>query len=140
MGLFDFFKPKTSEPAKKSSSIAKWAQRAVDKRGQTYERNEALEALADLGTAEAAEALLKRFTFAIDPSISDQEEKEIAFRGVLNAGREALEPIRAFARAVAIAPFVRGAREHAATRGELEERRHVVPFEVRVGRVEAGTG
>jgi hypothetical protein len=40
---------------------------------------------------------LKRFTFQIDPSITDQEEKEAAYRGILNAQREALEPVRAFA-------------------------------------------
>ncbi len=97
MGLFDFFKSKTDEPVKKVGGTSKWAGRANDKRAQAYDRTEALQNLADLGTVEAAEALLKRFTFAIDPSISDQEEKEIAFRGVLNAGREAIEPIRAFA-------------------------------------------
>ena len=97
VGLFDFFKAKSGEPAKKGGSASKWADRAADKRAQTYERTEALQALADLGTADAAEALLRRFTFAIDPSISDQEEKELAFRGILNAGRDAIDSIRAFA-------------------------------------------
>jgi hypothetical protein len=46
---------------------------------------------------EAAGALLRRFTFTIDPSITDQEEKQIAESGVLGAGEHALEPVRAFA-------------------------------------------
>ena len=40
---------------------------------------------------------MKRFTFVMDPSITDQEEKDAAFAGVLRAGREAVEPVRAFA-------------------------------------------
>lgn len=57
---------------------------------------EAIEALAKLGTPEAAAGLLKRFTFHIDPSIRDQDEKEVAHRGVLAAGTGAIEPIQAF--------------------------------------------
>jgi hypothetical protein len=49
-----------------------------------------------LGTADAVEALLRRFLFSTDPSITDQEEKELAFEGILKAGREAIEPVRAF--------------------------------------------
>lgn len=56
-----------------------------------------MQALSDLGTAEAVEILLKRFTFHIDPSIIDQEEKDSAFRGIVRAGSAAIEPVRAFA-------------------------------------------
>jgi hypothetical protein len=50
-----------------------------------------------LKSADAAEALLRRFTFAVDPSITDQEEKDLAFEGVVAAGKDAIEPVRAFA-------------------------------------------
>jgi hypothetical protein len=50
-----------------------------------------------MGTADAAAALLKRFTFTMDPSITDQEEKDGAYNGILNAGEAAIEPVRAFA-------------------------------------------
>src|SRR5258708_2808301 len=50
-----------------------------------------------MGTPDAAEVLLKRFTFHMDPSITDQEEKDAAFRGILRAGKDAIEPVRAFA-------------------------------------------
>jgi hypothetical protein len=95
MGLFDRFKSKKDE--KPGSAAAKWAEAAGSKRAQNYDRQEALSALAEMGTAEAASALLKRFTFHMDPSITDQQEKEIAFEGVLKAGAEAIEPVRTFA-------------------------------------------
>ncbi|MBV9950056.1 MAG: HEAT repeat domain-containing protein [Myxococcales bacterium] len=99
MGLFDLFKGGTKGEGKaraKASPAAKWADR-VEKRVQNYDRQEAIQALSEMGTAEAAEVLLKRFTFHMDPSITDQEEKDSAFRGVLRAGKEAIEPVRNFA-------------------------------------------
>ena len=100
MGLFDLFKggkgDKQDEKSK-SSPAAKWANAAADKRAQNYDRQEAIQALADLATADAVAALLKRFTFTIDPSITDQEEKDATFTGILGAGKEAIEPVRAFA-------------------------------------------
>lgn len=96
MGLFDLFKKKNND-GKKSSPAAKWAEAAGNKRAQTYDRQEALQELAGMGTADAVEALCKRFTFVIDPSITDQEEKDLAFQGILKAGKEAVEPVRAFA-------------------------------------------
>jgi HEAT repeat protein len=99
MGFFDRFKSGSADkgrPGIKPSPAAKWADR-VEKRAQTYDRQEALAALADMGTPEAAGVLLKRFTFHIDPSITDQEEKDTAFQGVLKAGKGAIEPVRSFA-------------------------------------------
>jgi hypothetical protein len=106
MGLFDIFKGgakggKTSrdggKPSSAATAAAKWAEKAGDKRAQNYDRQEALANLAEMGTAEAAAALLKRFTFTMDPSITDQEEKDGAYNGILNAGKAAIEPVRAFA-------------------------------------------
>ncbi len=101
MGLFDFFKKSSGKTEdggkKKSGAAAKWAEAAASKRAQAYDRQEALQELAKLGTAEAVEALLKRFTFNTDPSITDQEEKDLAFDGILKAGKDAIEPVRAFA-------------------------------------------
>ena len=36
----------------------------------------------------------------MEPSITDQEEKESAMRGIVSAGEAALEPIRAYCRRV----------------------------------------
>lgn len=103
MGLFDFLKRGSSPPppaeAKKQPANKKVAQLAkivADKRAQPYDRGDAIRDLAGMKTAEAAEALLKRFTFSIDPSITDQEEKENAFDAVVAAGRPMLEPVREF--------------------------------------------
>ena len=99
MGLFDLFKGKSKgkEGDKKSNPAAKWAEAAGSKRAQAYDRQEALHELAKLKTPEAAEALLRRFTFVTDPSITDQEEKEIAFDAIVAVGKDAIEPVRAFA-------------------------------------------
>jgi HEAT repeat protein len=99
MGLFDVFKggPKGDKKDKsKANPATKWADR-LEKRAQNYDRQEAIQALADMASGDAAAVLLKRFTFHMDPSITDQEEKDAAFRGVLRAGKEAIEPVRAFA-------------------------------------------
>src|SRR6204780_1301186 len=97
MGFFDRFKSAgNGKPGAKVNPAAKWADR-VEKRAQNYDRQEAIQALADMGSADAVEVLLKRFTFHMDPSITDQEEKDAAFRGILRAGALAIEPVRAFA-------------------------------------------
>lgn len=97
MGLFDLFKGKTGSPEKKQNAAAKFAEAAGSKRAQAYDRQDAISELCRLKSADAVEALLKRFTFQTDPSITDQEEKEAAFDGIVGAGREAIEPVRAFA-------------------------------------------
>ncbi len=114
MGLFDFLKKKSSPPppeaggkadggkaaAKPAAPVDKRvagpAKVAGDKRAQTYDRAEAIQFLADLRTPEAATALLKRFTFTIDPSITDQEEKDVAFQGIVGAGAEVVPAVIEF--------------------------------------------
>jgi hypothetical protein len=96
MGFFDRFKGSATADKRKGNPSAKWADR-IERRVQNYDRQEAIDALAAMGSADAAEVLLKRFTFHIDPSITDQEEKDSAFRGILRAGAQAIEPVRAFA-------------------------------------------
>ncbi len=98
MGLFDLFKgKKNKEGEKKPSAASKWAEIVGNKRAQAYDRAEAIQELCQMKTAEAAEGLLRRFTFHSDPSITDQEEKENAFEGILSVGRDAVPPVRAFA-------------------------------------------
>ncbi len=101
MGLFDRFKGdkdggKGPSLVPADSPAAKWADKAGDKRAQNYDRQEAIAKLAEMGTADAASALLRRFTFNMDPSITDQEEKDAAYNGVLFAGKEAIGPVRTF--------------------------------------------
>jgi HEAT repeat protein len=99
LGIFDFLR-KSSPPgggaAPADKKVAGHAKAAADKRAQTYDRMEAIQALAGMRTVEAAAALLKRFTFTIDPTITDQEEKEVAFQGVVDAGVEVVPAVREF--------------------------------------------
>lgn len=98
MGLFDFLKKSSSPPpaANFSKKVAGPAKLVADKRAQAYDRSEAIRQLGELKTEEAAEALLRRFTFTIDPSITDQEEKDAAFDAIVATGEPAVEAIRAF--------------------------------------------
>jgi HEAT repeat protein len=81
--------------------VAGPAKIAGDKKAQTYDRMEAIQQLAEMKTPDAAAALLKRFTFVIDPTITDQEEKDVAFQGVIAAGDEVVPAVLEFC-AVAI--------------------------------------
>lgn len=92
MGLFDLFGGGADRTFKRH------AERASDKRAQAVERMASIEYLAEDGSSEAVAALLKRFAFYVEPSITDEEEKDRAMRGIVAAGEEALDPIRRFAR------------------------------------------
>jgi HEAT repeat protein len=78
------------------SQVKKLAERVANKRGQSPDRWEAIEALAKMHTAEAVAALLPRFTFYVEPSISDQDEKDAAFNGIVSTGSAAVAPIVTF--------------------------------------------
>jgi HEAT repeat protein len=93
MALFDLFGKKSD-----SAAVKKHAERATNRRAQAPDRWEAIAALAKLGTSEAVEALLPRFVFYVDPSITDQEEKDAAFDGIVAAGDAAVVPVKAFLR------------------------------------------
>lgn len=100
MGLFDLFSKGKGEkgsqgaPKKSEKEIAKLAKLVATKLSQNYDRQEAIEELSRMGTAQSAAALLKRFDWTMEPSITDQEEKEAAARGIVAAGEAALDPIR----------------------------------------------
>ncbi|MBX3270923.1 MAG: hypothetical protein KF729_11725 [Sandaracinaceae bacterium] len=98
MGLLDFLSRK--------SPLEKHAERVANKRTQNPDRWESIQALGKLATtapaggkpderAAAVAALLARFTFYVDPTITDGEEKDEAFRWICEAGETAMEPIRA---------------------------------------------
>ena len=89
MGLF-------SRKSSAESILKKHGPRVANKRAQTHDRWESIQLLAAQKTPEAVAALLQRFNVQVDPSITDQEEKEGAFQGVLSAGDVAIEPARKF--------------------------------------------
>lgn len=98
MGLFDLFKGgKGGAKSGASSVVQKYGETAANKRAQNDVRQEAIGKLAEARSVEAAAILLKRLAFNIDPSITDQVEKDTAFRGIVAVGGEVIETVRAFA-------------------------------------------
>lgn len=92
MGFFDFLTRGRGDGLETSDTpgdkkLASLGKTASSKRAQTYDREEAIRALIKYGTPGAVAALLRRFSLKVDPSISDQEEKELAFNGILSIGR-----------------------------------------------------
>lgn len=79
-----------------ASGVRKHAERVANKRAQAYDRWESIQALVQMRSTEAVAALLPRFTFYVEPSITDQEEKDAAFNGVVEAGAVGEEPVLAF--------------------------------------------
>lgn len=105
MGIFDFLRKGKSNTTAATSTqpekpvdkkIAALAKVAGDKRAQNYDRLEAIQSLAEMKSPEAAAALLKRFTFSIDPSITDQEEKDLAFSAIVSAGVDVVPAVADF--------------------------------------------
>jgi HEAT repeat protein len=89
MGLFDALKGG-------GAGLKKHVARVANRRAQSHERMESIEALANDGSDEALRALLTRFAIRVDPSITDEEEKNAAFRGIVRHGQAALGPVRDF--------------------------------------------
>jgi hypothetical protein len=79
-------------------AVRKHAERVANKRAQAYDRWESIQALSQMRSQESVAALLPRFTFYVEPSITDQEEKDAAFAGIVEAGALGLEPVVAFLR------------------------------------------
>jgi hypothetical protein len=93
VGLFDFLTKKNAR-----SPVQRLAVKAADKRGMAPDRWEALQALIKLDGEDAIEALMHRFTFYVDPTITDQEEKEAVFNAIVAKGKISVEPITRFIR------------------------------------------
>ncbi len=96
MGFFGLF-------GKKKSALEKHGERVANKRAQHPDRWESIQTLGKMATSgdegersPAIAALLERFTFVVDPTITDGEEKDETFRWICDAGPDVtLEPIRA---------------------------------------------
>jgi HEAT repeat protein len=91
VGLFDFLSKKGAQ-----TPVQKLAVKVLDKRGMAPDRWDAIQALSKMDSEEAVEALLARFTFYTDPSITDQEEKESVFNSIVLKGAVAVPPVKRF--------------------------------------------
>lgn len=100
MGLFDLFSRNKGEPGSPKGisprEFARLARLAGNKMAHNYDRQEAIDSLCRLKSTDGAKALLRRFDFSMEPSIVDQEEKEVAAQGLAEAGQQALPAIRAY--------------------------------------------
>lgn len=83
-----------------AAGIRKHADRVANKRAQAYDRWESIQALGNMRSQEAVAALLPRFTFYVEPSITDQEEKDAVFNGIVEAGALGIEPVVAYMKKV----------------------------------------
>ncbi len=79
-----------------SGAVARLQKKVSNKYVQGPERTHAIDALAEIGTEEAVNALLQRFTFRIDQSIGDEEEKQQVCNHLVRLGTVSVTPICAF--------------------------------------------
>ncbi len=81
-------------PIKKvSPQIARLTKKLENKYGQAQERQMAIDQLAEVGSVEAAQALLKRFSFRIEQTIGDEEEKRSVYDHLVALGPTSVQPI-----------------------------------------------
>ncbi len=90
MGWLDFFRSDSPRALKKHT------ERVANRRAQNPDRWESIQALAKVPSAETSAALMQRFGFRVDPSIVDQEEKELVVQTLAQVGDIAIEPVRAY--------------------------------------------
>ena len=99
MGWFDRFKKATDEkPRAGKADLSRFERLLSTKLSQELDRQDAIHQLSRVGSAEAVAILLKRFNWHLDPSITDQDEKELVLEGIVAAGEVALEPIHEYCR------------------------------------------
>jgi hypothetical protein len=94
MGFFDFLKGKGGKSAAADEkTLAKHGERVMDKRALSPDRFASIEFLCKTATEEAWRAVLPRFNFNVDPSITDREEKQYIFDSIVAAPDNAVEPV-----------------------------------------------
>ena len=98
MGLFDFFKGRGGGGNNDERALMRHAERVLDKRAMSPDRFASIEFLARMATPEAWRALLPRLNFAVDPSITDREEKQYIYEAIIGSKDTAVEPVKEYLR------------------------------------------
>lgn len=101
MGLFDFLKGGKGSGSKtdgEERTVLRHAEKVMDKRAMSPDRFASIEFLCRMGSAEAWRALLPRFNFNVDPSITDREEKAYIFDSITANPENAVEPVEEYLR------------------------------------------
>jgi HEAT repeat protein len=96
MGLLDKLGITGTREEKEARAIAKLSKKAMEKFGPPENRQGAIEELGALKTEAAVAALLLRFTFRVDPGITDDEEKQHVHALAVEAGPAALPAVKRF--------------------------------------------
>lgn len=76
--------------------IRRLAKKSQEKFGPPENRQGAIEELGELKTEPAIEALLQRYTFRVDPGITDDDEKARVMAIIVQSGETALGPVKKF--------------------------------------------
>ncbi len=92
MGLFDFLF------GGEEAQLKRHARRIVNLNAQSEEREASAQWLAELGTPEAIQALLNRYTIKYEQGMKDAAEKESVYRLLLGLGPKVVEPVAQWAR------------------------------------------
>ncbi len=93
MGLFDIF---SSKQVRVGNALRRLSQKLTQRYGQPEGRQKAIQQLADNGSADALRVLCMRFTIRSEPGITDDEEKETVRQILVDAGADAVQPIKDF--------------------------------------------
>jgi hypothetical protein len=93
MGLFDLF---ASKQERESNALRRFSRRVTERYGPPENRQKAIQQLADSGTPDALRVLCLRFTVQSDPGITDGEEKETVRQILVDAGQDAVAPVKDF--------------------------------------------
>ncbi len=98
MGIFDklFGGDKGDNGKKFSYQVARAVKKITNPNQQPTERKFAIQSLAQLGTDEAAQALVLRFSMRAEQSIVDEEEKKMAADALVGMGKKSVEPLKDF--------------------------------------------
>ena len=76
--------------------VRRLAKKSQEKFGPPENRQGAIEELGELRSEPAIEALLQRYTFRVDPGITDDEEKARVLALIVQAGDVSLPPVKKF--------------------------------------------
>jgi HEAT repeat protein len=83
-------------PSSLPAPVVRLMKKVENKYGQSQDRQAAIRQLADMGTPEGVHGMLRRFTFRIEQSIGDEEEKRQVYDELLRLGPVSVAPILAF--------------------------------------------
>jgi len=78
------------------AKVRRLQKKAMQKFGPAENRQGAIEELGELKTEAAIDALLSRYTFRVDPGITDDDEKARVLALLTQAGDVALAPVKRF--------------------------------------------